>query len=99
MQIINEIFLEALIINPNLKKAKQQLLAWKNEIKKEDWRNPNELKAKYGSASVLKNNRVVFNICGNNYRLIVDINYPIKIVYIIWFGTHKEYDNIIVESL
>lgn len=99
MLIINESFLEELINNPNLKKPKQPLLAWKNEVKRESWNNPNELKAKYGNASVLKNNRVVFNICGNSYRLIVDINYQNKIVYIKWFGTHKEYDDIDADAL
>lgn len=59
-----------------------------------NWNNPNELKAQYGNASVLTEKRVVFNIHGNTYRLIVDIEYRLKIVFVVCFGTHKQYDKI-----
>jgi hypothetical protein len=52
------------------------------------------LKAKYGNASIISSKRVVFNLKGNDYRLIVDIEYRLKIVFIVWFGTHNEYDKI-----
>ena len=56
--------------------------------------NPNELKKEYPSASILEDNRIVFNIKGNNYRLIVKINYEYKIIWIRFIGTHGEYDKI-----
>lgn len=74
--------------------AKQQLLAWYEEASVAEWNNPNELKDQYRNSSVLTAKRVVFNIHGNSYRLIVDIEYRLKIVFIVWFGTHKEYDNV-----
>jgi len=74
--------------------ASTPLLIWYNEISKYEFENFNELKSVYGNASVLGNNRVVFNIKGNDYRLIVSINFLQKACYIIWFGTHKQYDRI-----
>lgn len=74
--------------------TEQQLKAWYREVSKANWSNPNEIKAQYVAASILKNSRVVFNICGNKYRLIVEINYTRKWVFIRFVGTHKEYDNI-----
>ncbi len=75
-------------------KAKQALLAWHEETQTAEWNNPNELRAQYRNASILTDKRVVFNIHGNNYRLIVDIEYRLKIVFIVWFGTHALYDKI-----
>src|SRR5690606_32347642 len=74
--------------------AEQSLLAWYEEAEIAQWNSPNELKEHYRNASVLTEKRVVFNIHGNSYRLIVDIEYRLKIVFIVWFGTHKEYDKI-----
>lgn len=74
--------------------AEQSLLSWHEEAHAAEWNNPNELKSQYRNASVLTDKRVVFNIHGNSYRLIVDIEYRLKIVFIVWFGTHKEYDKI-----
>ena len=59
-----------------------------------DWEAPSQLKAQFRNASILKNSRVVFTIKGNNYRLVVKINYPYRVVYVRYIGTHKEYDNI-----
>lgn len=59
----------------------------------------NELKAKYRNASIINSKRVVFNIKGNEYRLVVDIEYKLKIVFIVWFGTHKEYDTIDAKTI
>ncbi|CAA7196703.1 MULTISPECIES: type II toxin-antitoxin system HigB family toxin [Chryseobacterium] len=80
-------------------KAEQPLLAWHDECLNAEWNNPNELKAQYRSASILSDKRVIFNIHGNTYRLIVDIEYRLKIVFVIWFGTHKEYDKINAEKI
>lgn len=74
--------------------AEQALLSWYDEAEAASWSNPNELKAQYRNASVLTDKRVVFNIHGNTYRLIVDVEYRLKIIFIVWFGTHKQYDKI-----
>jgi len=74
--------------------AKNQLLIWYNEILKQDFENFNELKEMYGNASIVNSQRVVFNIKGNDFRLIVSINFRRSACYTIWFGTHKEYDKI-----
>ena len=74
--------------------AKTQLLIWYNEILKQDFDNFNELKEMFGNASIVNSQRVVFNIKGNDFRLIVSINFRRKACYTIWFGTHKEYDKI-----
>lgn len=78
-------------LNPD---SEQQLLVWFREASKAEWNNPNEIKAQYTSASILKNSKVVFNICGNKYRLIVEINFARKWVFIRFIGTHSEYDKI-----
>ena len=70
------------------------LRAWYFEARHADWGSPTAVKAKYGSASIIGNNRVVFNIKGNSYRLVVKINCPKRIVYIRFLGTHVEYDRI-----
>lgn len=74
--------------------AHQPLLSWHEEVESANWNSPNELKEQYRNASVLNSKRVIFNIHGNTYRLIVDIEFRLKIVFIVWFGTHKEYDQI-----
>lgn len=79
--------------------AKTQLLIWHNEFSKMDFNNFNELKKVYGNASVVSNNRVVFNIKGNDFRLVVSINFSQTACYVIWFGSHKEYDKINVETI
>ncbi|WP_299988961.1 type II toxin-antitoxin system HigB family toxin [uncultured Pontibacter sp.] len=74
--------------------TKQQLKAWYNEAEQADWKSPNDIKKDYPSASILEGNRVVFNIKGNNYRLIVRINYKYGVVWIRFIGTHAEYDKV-----
>jgi mRNA interferase HigB len=70
------------------------LLAWYKAFSQAAFNNFNELKAVYTNASILGNNRVIFNIKGNSFRLIVGIDFKRQAAYIIWFGTHKEYDKI-----
>ena len=77
----------------------QALKAWYREVKQARWSNANELKQKYRGASILKKGRVVFNICGNKFRLVVGVNYSVKVVYIKWVGTHTEYDDINAEEV
>jgi len=79
--------------------AETPLLIWYNEFSKLEFRNFNELKNVYGNASIVTNDRVVFNIKGNDFRLVVSINFFHRACYIIWFGTHKEYDRINVETI
>ncbi len=79
--------------------AEDPLLAWYREVEQEDWDTPAKVKEKYRSASIVGDNRVVFNIKGNTYRLVVRINYPFRVVYIRFVGTHAEYDRIDVEEV
>lgn len=72
--------------------AEQPLKAWYEEATSAIWAQPADIKAQYRSTSVLKNRRVVFNIKGNDYRLIVAVAYKLQIVYVKFVGTHKEYD-------
>jgi mRNA interferase HigB len=79
--------------------SEQALRAWHAEVKNARWHSPNEVKAKYGSASIVGGNRVVFNICGNKYRLVVKLNYGLGIAQVRYVGTHAEYDRINVETV
>ena len=79
--------------------AKGALEAWYYEAKSAQWASPADIKSLYGSASILKDNRVVFNISGNKYRLIVRINYDSQTVFVRFIGTHREYDKIDAEVI
>lgn len=74
--------------------SEDQLKTWFKEASKAKWISPNDIKAEYPKASILKSGRVVFNICGNKYRLIVQINYKRQWVFIRFIGTHDEYDKV-----
>jgi mRNA interferase HigB len=74
--------------------AEQPFQTWYRTVELAEWRRPADVKSYYGSASILANNRVCFNIAGNKYRLIVKIEYAFRIVYIRFVGTHAEYDAI-----
>ena len=80
-------------------KAETQLMIWYTEFSRQKFTNFNELKTVYGNASIVNNNRVVFNIKGNDFRLVISINFSQAASYIIWFGTHKEYDKIDVQTI
>jgi mRNA interferase HigB len=75
-------------------KAKTGLLTWYYEFSKLELRSFNELKEVYGNASIVGSGRVIFNIKGNDFRLVVSINFRQLAAYVIWFGTHSEYDKI-----
>lgn len=79
--------------------AKEPLLAWYREVEREAWDTPAKVKQRYPKASILGDNRVVFNIKGNAYRLVVKINYPGRIVYVRFIGTHAEYDRVNVREV
>jgi mRNA interferase HigB len=74
--------------------CEDQLKSWYNEAENANWKTPKEIKQNYASASILSDNRVVFNIKGNNYRLVVKINYDYGLIWIRFIGTHAEYDKI-----
>lgn len=74
--------------------AKQAVQAWVDEVRQASWQQPADVKACYAHASILGNRRVVFNIKGNDYRLIVAIAYGLGVVYVKFIGTHAEYDDI-----
>ena len=81
------------------KDATQSLQAWHEEACKAQWKNHNDLKEQFANASVISDKRVVFNILGSSFRLIVDIEYRLQIIFIVWIGTHKEYDYINVKTV
>lgn len=94
MRIIKEKTLDDYCKTDKYKFAAESLKAWVFEVKYSSWDSAIELKSKFGNASILSSKRVVFNIKGNDYRLIVDIEYNLKIIFVVWFGTHGEYDKI-----
>ena len=79
--------------------AEQSLLAWRDEVQKATWLQPADIKAHYRSASILKNRRVVFNIKGNDYRLVAAVAYNTGVVFVKFIGTHKAYDAIDAETV
>ncbi len=79
--------------------AIQPTLAWYKHVLKANWKSPAEVKADFRSASILKDGRVVFNIAGNKYRIIVWINYAYGVVYIRFIGTHAQYDQIDAQTI
>jgi mRNA interferase HigB len=79
--------------------SEQSLKSWVDEAKKASWSQPAEIKEQYRGASILKNRRVVFNIKGNDYRLVVSVAYHYQALYVKFIGTHKEYDAIDAENI
>jgi mRNA interferase HigB len=80
--------------------AESSLRAWyTEEAKKARWKGPQDIKTSYRTASIVRNNRVVFNIKGNTYRLVVAVKYEFQIVYVRFIGTHLAYDRIKAEEI
>src|ERR1700687_5481360 len=84
---------------PEYSDAREPALAWYRQVLEADWASPTAVKRDIGSASILKDGRVVFNIAGNKYRIVVWINYPYRVMYIRFIGTHKQYDAIDAQSI
>jgi len=80
--------------NPKYSDSESSLRSWYHDIKSAEWDNSNELKQQYRNASIVGEGRVVFNIKGNTYRLVVLIDYEFKVIFIRFIGTHKQYDKI-----
>jgi mRNA interferase HigB len=78
---------------------KAALQDWYSQAADADWTQPADVKQQYGDASILRKGRVVFNISGNKYRLVVWINYPYRVIYIRFVGTHAKYDDIDAETI
>ncbi len=94
MRIISIKIIKDFWENERHNNSEQSLKSWYHEVKKEKWKSSHDIKKKYKSASILSNNRVIFNIKGNQYRLIVAVNYTFQIVFIRFIGTHEEYNKI-----
>ena len=99
MRIISRRTLRVFWEKPQYADAEQSLKAWFREASNADWQNPSAIKASFRSASIVGNNRVVFNICGNKYRLVVRVNHQYRVMYVRFIGTHAQYDRIDVEEV
>jgi mRNA interferase HigB len=84
---------------PEYRDAERPVLAWYRDVSCADWSKPADVKAQFGNSSILRDGRVVFNIAGNKYRIVVWINYPYRIVYIRFIGTHGQYDRIDAQTI
>lgn len=84
---------------PDYSDSEVSLRAWYHEAKTAEWKNSNELKKQYKNASIVGEGRVVFNIKGNDYRLVVAIDYELQVIFIRFIGTHKQYDKIDVKAI
>ena len=84
---------------PEYSDAREPALAWYQQVLRADWASPADVKRAIGSASILKYGRVVFNIAGNKYRIVVWINYPYRVVYVRFIGTHSQYDLIDAQTV
>ena len=85
--------------SPKYADSQTSIEAWHAEALKATWQSPQELKAQFGHASILKNGRAVFNIAGNKYRLVVAIDYRRQAMFVKFIGTHQQYDAIDAESI
>jgi mRNA interferase HigB len=79
--------------------AKGPLEAWFAEARNAKWKKPDDVKQQYATASIIGDNRVVFNVSGNKYRLVVHVRYDCRIVLVKFIGTHAEYDRINAETV
>ena len=87
-------FVESRVGHKDQAALKVALDAWFDEVRKANWRSTVDVKRRYASASIVSADRIVFNIKGNDYRLVVSVDFEKRIVWIKWIGTHKQYDRI-----
>jgi mRNA interferase HigB len=92
-------FIESLKGSKGQKAVKAALDSWFHEAREAEWKTPADVVKAYANASIVGSDRVVFNIKGNDYRLVVAIHYRLQIVFIKWLGTHAEYDRIDVKTV
>ena len=79
--------------------AEQALRAWFHDVQRADWASPADVKRIYANVSIVGDNRLVFNIHGNKYRLVVAVNYEYRMCYVRFVGTHRAYDRIDVATV
>jgi mRNA interferase HigB len=79
--------------------AREPVMAWFRQVRAADWATPADVKRAVRSVSILRDGRAVFNIAGNKYRIVVWINYPYRVVYIRFIGTHRQYDTIDAQTV
>jgi mRNA interferase HigB len=84
---------------PQYRDSQRPLKSWYRTVKDATWDGPDDVKRQFRSASIIAGNRVIFNIAGNKYRLVVKFNYPYKIGYIRFIGTHRQYNQIDAEHI
>ena len=99
MRVISRVPLKKFTTRPDCRDAEKPVDTWYHEVRRAQWTSGMDIKAQYASASILKNRRVVFNIGGNKYRIVVKVNYPARVVYIRFIGTHEEYDAMNAEEI
>ena len=92
-------FLDSLQGSKDQKAVKSALDSWFHEARQADWHSPADVVRAYANASIVGSDRVVFNIKGNDYRLVVAIHYRLQIVFIKWLGSHAEYGKIDVKTV
>jgi len=80
--------------DPSYADAREPVMAWYRQVRAADWSTPADVKRDIGTASILKDGRAVFNVAGNKYRILVWINYPYRVAYVRFVGTHRQYDRI-----
>jgi len=99
MRIIAFKTLREFFEKPEYADSEASLRAWYHEAKTAEWKNSNDLKQHYKNASIVGEGRVVFNIKGNTYRLLVAIDYEIQVIFVRFIGTHKQYDKIDIKTI
>jgi len=91
--------IKAFLSRTGVDDAREPLMAWFRHVRSADWGKPADLKRDIRTVSILKGGRAVFNIAGNKYRIVVWINYPYRVVYIRFVGTHRDYDAIDAQTV
>ena len=85
--------------NPAYADAREPVMAWYRHVRAADWATPADVKRDIGTASILKDGRAVFNVAGNKYRIVVWINYPYRVAYVRFIGTHRQYNRIDAQTI
>lgn len=99
MRVVAKSILVKFWRQPECADAKGTLQSWQDEAIKASWETPQDIKEQYRSASICGNHRVVFNVAGNKYRLVVEMQYKAGIVWVKFVGTYAQYDKINVETV
>ena len=99
MRVIAVSTLKAFWEQPAFRDSEQPLKAWVAEVTAAQWHEPSDVKALFGNVSILKAGRVVFNIKGNDYRLVAAVSYKLQIVFVKFIGTHRAYDKVDAQTV